>query len=103
MSTSDNNVHRANEEGLDADAATQSDLWTGEEERHDDGYRRDEFGNRVDDDGSRVDPEGRPMDAGGNPVNQEGERVDDEGRAIDEGDSGIIPTIIPTIPPMMGH
>ncbi len=99
MSTNDGSVGRANEEGLTADAATQSDLWTGGEERHDDGYRRDEFGNRLDDDGNRVDPEGRPMNIEGD----EGQRVDDEGRPMGEGGAGVLPGVVPPMPPMMGR
>ena len=103
MSTHDSSADRANKQGLNADAATQTNLWSGEGERHDDGYRRDEFGNRIDDEGNRVDPEGRSVDAGGDAVNQDGQRVDDEGRPMDDGDDGIIPGVIPPIPPMMGH
>ena len=103
MSTHDGSVDRANKEGLNADAATQANLWSGGEERHDDGYRRDQFGNRVDDDGQRVDPEGRPVDISGDAVNEQGQRVDDEGRAMDEGRGGVLPGGIAPIPPMLGH
>ena len=106
MSTNDDNVTSTEETGLNADAATQSNLWKKDDERHDDGYRRDEFGNRVDDGGNRVDPEGRPMNIEGNPVNEDGARVDDQGRPLDDGDGDAGPFtggIIPPIPPMMGH
>lgn len=96
-------VHRANEEGLTADAATQSNLWSKDDERHDDGDRRDEFGNRVNDDGDRVDPDGRPIDVSGDPVNKEGKRVGDDGQPLDEGDGDILGGAVPPIPPMMGR
>ena len=103
MSTNDE-VNRANDEGLNADATTQSDLWASDDERHDDGFRRDQFGNRLDDDGNRVDPEGRPMDVDGDPVDESGQRVDDEGQPLDENDDdGVIPQVIPPLPPMMGR
>ena len=102
MSTNDD-VSRANDQGLNADAATQTNLWTGDGDRHDDGYRRDEFGNRMDDDGNRVDPDGRPIDAGGDVVNHDGQRVDDGGRPLNEGDDDLISGVIPPIPPMMGR
>ncbi len=96
-------VHQANEEGLNADAATQSDLWGKEEERHEDGFRRDKFGNRVDDDGQRVNPDGRRIDASGNAVNAEGQRVGDDDKPLDEDDGGLFDGIVPPIPPMMGR
>ncbi len=96
-------VHQANEEGLNADAATQSDLWSKEGEHHEDGFRRDNFGNRVDDDGHRVDPDGRRIDASGNAVNEEGQRLGDDGKPLDEGDGGLFGGDVPPIPPMMGR
>ena len=97
-------VHQANEEGLNADAATQSNLWGKDDQRHDDGYRRDEFGNRVDDDGDRVDPEGRPVDASGNAVNEEGQRIGDDGKPLeDDGNEGLLGGVVPPVPPMMGR
>ncbi len=101
-------VHQANEQGLTADPATQSNLWSGDDERHDDGYRRDQFGNRVNDDGDRVDPEGRPMDASGNAVNEGGQRIGDDGKPLDDDseDGGDIPGAVPPVPPvppMMGR
>ena len=92
-----------NEHGINADASTQSNLWSKDDERQDDGFRRDEFGNRLDDDGRRVDPEGRPMDIEGNPVDEEGDRIDDEGRVVDDHNPGLLGGVIPIVPPMMGH
>ncbi len=88
-------VHQANEEGLNADAATQSNLWGKDDERHEDGFRRDNFGNRLDDDGNRVDPEGRPMDASGNALN--------DGKPLEEDGGGLFGGAVPPIPPMMGR
>lgn len=96
-------VHQANEQGLIADAATQSNLWSKDDERHEDGFRRDNFGNRLDDDGNRVDPDGRPMDASGNALNAEGQRVGDDGKPLEEDGGGLFGGGIPPIPPMMGR
>lgn len=96
-------VHKANEEGLNADAATQGNLWSKDDERHEDGYRRDNFGNRLDDDGDRVDPEGRPMDASGNAVNESGQRIGDDGKPLDEDGGSLLGGVVPPIPPMMGR
>ena len=96
-------AHQANEQGLNADAGTQSDLWSKEGDRHEDGYRRDQFGSRVDDDGDRVDPEGRPMDASGNALNQEGQRIGDDGKPLEEDGGGLLGGVIPPVPPMMGR
>ncbi|MDO5736233.1 MAG: hypothetical protein Q4P15_07130 [Propionibacteriaceae bacterium] len=101
--SADDNIDKANEQGLDADAATQSDLWTGRGDRHDDGFRRDQFGNRIDDNGNRVDGDGRPVDSSGDRVNEEGQRLDADGRPLDDGPGGLMGGVIPPIPPMMGR
>jgi len=103
ISNDGGSVHQANEEGLNADAATQSNLWSKDDERHDDGFRRDNFGNRVNDDGDRVDPDGRPIDASGNAINHEGQRVGDEGQPLEEESGGLFGGAVPPIPPMMGR
>ncbi len=105
ISNDGGNVHQANEEGLNADATTQSNLWNEDDERHDDGFRRDKFGNRINDDGDRVDPDGRPIDASGNPVNEAGQRVGDDGQPLDDegDDGGILGDVVPPVPPMMGR
>lgn len=94
-SNDDSSIDRANEEGLNADASTQSNLWNEDEERQEDGFRRDEFGN----------PDGRKVNASGDAVNQDGQRVGDDGQPLDEdndSEPGVL-GVVPPIPPMMGH
>ncbi len=96
-------VHQSNQEGLNPDAVTQSNLSAEDSERGDDGFRRDEFGNRVNDQGERVDPDGRLIDASGNAINEEGQRVGDDGKPLDDGDDSVIDDVVPPVPPMMGR
>ncbi len=103
MSANDGNADGASEEGLNTDAAAQSDLWSDGSHRHDDGFLRDRFGNRVNDEGQRVDAEGRRIDTEGNLVNEHGQRVDDRGRPLKKHGHRGLTDAIPRLPPMMGH